>query len=34
MDQLEIKRPYICKCNHIECCCTESKDKTRIKIGN
>lgn len=32
MDQLIIKRPYICKCDCIECICPESKDKTRTKI--
>ena len=33
MDQLIIKRPYICRCNCIECCCVESKDKTRFRIN-
>ena len=28
-----IKRPYICKCNHIECICPESKDETRFRIN-
>lgn len=34
MDQLIIKRPYICKCNHYECICPESKDKDKfVKIN-
>lgn len=33
MGQLLIRRPYICKCNHIDCICPESKDSSRVKIN-
>lgn len=32
MTPLDIKRPYICRCNHIDCQCPESKDINRKKV--